>query len=58
MHTYDRIPDASPAAADSAEKLYSDIDTAFVGLVADFDQKMDGLDKDLVSHQEGHGQAG
>ncbi|KAF1960962.1 hypothetical protein CC80DRAFT_544358 [Byssothecium circinans] len=39
MNPYDPIPAPSLAAADSAEKLYSDIMAVFPGLVADFDPK-------------------
>lgn len=39
MDPYDLIPAASPAAADSAERLYSDIKGEFPGLVTDFNNK-------------------
>ncbi|CAA7261573.1 unnamed protein product [Cyclocybe aegerita] len=39
MNPYEQIPPPSPAAAYSAERLYSDIKKAFPGLVADFDSK-------------------
>lgn len=39
MNPYDGIPNTRPAAADSAEKLYSSISKAFPGIVTDFEAK-------------------
>jgi hypothetical protein len=39
MNPYDRIPNANPAAVDSAEKLYSSINNSFPSVVADFETK-------------------
>ncbi|KAM4064925.1 hypothetical protein HRG_012783 [Hirsutella rhossiliensis] len=45
MNPHDRIPKADPAAADSAEQLYSSINNAYPGALVDFEAKWQAWQK-------------